>query len=672
MAQRAIIATAWQMRHTHPQPRGQGMPNASADEEVSDGATQPLFFSYARADQARILPIIRALEASGHGVWWDGLIESGARFAQQTEAVLHNAPAVVVAWSATSIASHWVNDEAAAARDRGVLVPVSIDGSVPPMGFRQFQVIDLSGWAGDVAAPEFQRVLRGIEAAGSVPSSGNLVAAIPASSSGISRRALMLGGAGAAGALALGGAWYAGLLGGGAADRSIAVLPFENIGGGEERDYFVDGLAAELRSQLSRNAALRVIAQSSSAAAVEEGGGAAAIARRLGVAFLLEGNVRWDADTARIAVNLIDRATAANRWSKTFDLTVDDIFAVQSEIAAAATAAITSQIVGGQAQSVGGTRNAAAYDQFLRGRDVYTRASSEDMDMAALAHFDAAIAADPNFAAAHAARASSLTLIGSLYGDLAETRANYAAALVSARRAVALAPDHAGSQSTLGYVFSHARLDIRAARAPFERARELGVGDANVLTRYANYAALTGRFDDARAAVDRAITLDPLNPLVLSLKGSVAYWAGNYAEALELSSRALRLLPRQGEINALIGNVFLELNRFSDARIAFRREISPVLRETGLAIAAFKLGQRQSAQASRQRIVTGLGIGQVTHYQQAQIAAQWNEPDVAIAALGEARQSGDSGLVMLKVDPLLEPLRARADFTALLTALHFD
>lgn len=655
------------------------MVTGPADHEHSAPAeptARSLFFSYARVDQARVLPIIHALEASGHIVWWDGLIESGARFAQQTEQALEDAAAVVVAWSVNSTVSHWVTDEATSARHRGALVPVSIDGSAAPIGFRQFQVIDLSRWSGKPGAPEFQRVLRGIETVMATPGTRPQPIARPIALQPrlLSRRNVLIGAGTSAAIVAGAGAWYFDLLGDAAdTDRSIAVLPFANIGGGDARDYFAEGLSAELRAQLSRNAALRVIAQSSSEAAAEQGGGAATIASRLGVAFLLEGNVRWAGEAVRISANLVDRATDSDRWNKTFDLTIDNIFAVQSEIAAAVTAAITSQIVDDRGLAdVGGTANATAYDQFLRGRDLYNRANSEAMDLAALGHFDAAIVADVRFAAAHAARARSLTLIGSLYGDLSETRINYAAALVSARRAVSLAPDHAESQSTLGFVLSQAQLDLRAARAPFDRARILGNGDANVLARFAQFAAQTGRFDDAREAMDRAVTLDPLNPLMLRSAGMIAYWARDYAAALPLMDRALRLSPELGTIHAPMGDILLMLERAQDAQTAYRRETSPLLRETGLAIANFRLGQTQAAQVARQRIVSGLGTGQVTHYQQAQIAAQWTEPDAAMQALSAARVAGDSGLITLKVDPLLDPLRRRSDFAALLDALHFD
>jgi TolB-like protein len=632
-----------------------------------------IFVSYTRDDQKHALPIVEALKAAGFSVWWDGMISGGERFLPATEAALENARAVVVLWSAKSVTSHWVRDEATRGRDRGCIVPLSIDGTEAPLGFRQFQTIGFSQWRGRPDAPECVRLVEAVaRLCAKEPVATDTRPAPPA----ISRRALMMGGATALVAAGGLGAWYAGLIGGGGpTSNSVAVLPFVNLSGGEEQNYIAEGLSAELRAVLARNAALRVSAQASSAAVRELNVDAQQMAARLRVAFLLDGNVRVEGQELRVAAELIDGASGLVTWTKSFAQPMASILDVQSEIAGAVTAALTSVMVGdvgSNAIAVGGTANVAAYDAYLRGRDLYARASTEAMDMAALAQFDAAIAADPRFAAAHAARARSLIQMGSLYGDLSETRAHYAAALVSARRAVALAPGHGESQATLGFVLSQGHLDVRAARAPFERARTLGHGDASVLARFAEYAALTGRRDDARSAIDRAVTLDPLNPLRLKSAGIITYWARAYADAFSLLTRAVQMAPDLGQAQAPLGDVLLMMERLAEARAAYVRETVPLLRETGLAIVDFRLGRRGDAEAARQRIVNGLGSGQVTYYQQAQIAAQWNEPGVAMAALRAARAAGDSGLLALKVDPMLDQLRRRADFVALLGALHFD
>ena len=650
---------------------------------IGGPAHKAVFLSYAREDRKRAVQVIHALEASGYSVWWDGLLESGARFSDLTEQALNNAHAVVVLWSVTSVTSHWVNDEATSGRDSGRLVPISIDGTSAPIGFRQFQVIDLAKWRGNQKAPEFGRVLRGIAALPERSGTGSGLTASPAFvgaaaaiKTGVrpSRRGLLIAGGATAAVAGAAGLWRWGVFGPGApTDRSIAVLPFANISGDPEKDYFAAGLSAELRAQLASNMALRVIAQASSEAFDDGEDSAISKARRLGVAYLLDGNVRWSGDDVRINAELIDGSTGVTRWSKTFERPMGNIFAVQSEIAMAVTAALTAEMAQ-QSDRVqnGGTSNVVAYDQYLRGRDLYNRADSEEMDRAALARFDAAIAADSRFAAAHAARARSLAVIGALYGNLEQTRTNYAAALASAQRAVELAPRHAESQSTLGFVLAEAQLDLRAARAPYYRSRDLGNGDAAVLGRFALYAAQNGRQADALAAIERAVLLDPLSPLIHRALGLVHYAAGEYAAALPPFRRALELNPQLGSAHAQIGDTLLAMGRLELARTEYRLESSALLRETGLAIVDHRLGNDAAAQAARANIVAGLGNQQVTFYQQAQIAAQWQEPGQAMQALAAARTAGDSGLVWARADPLLDPLRQRPDFARLLSGMHFE
>ena len=123
-----------------------------------------MFFSYSREDQARAIPIIGLIQDAGFPTWWDGLLEGGERFSKSTENALDRAKAVVVLWSKTSVQSHWVRDEATRGRDRGILIPLSLDGSEPPLGFGQFQVINLAQSRMDSSDTEILRMLRAIAA----------------------------------------------------------------------------------------------------------------------------------------------------------------------------------------------------------------------------------------------------------------------------------------------------------------------------------------------------------------------------------------------------------------------------------------------------------------------------------------------------------------------------
>jgi len=501
----------------------------SGDADMAGSEQRPtLFLSYAHADQRRAKALAAALGSAGYTVWWDALIEGGAAFARTINVALDKADAVIVLWSATSIDSDWVCDEAASGRDRKRLVPLSLDGTLPPLGFRQYHAIDLSHWKGRAGDPEIAAIERAIAAtcAGEAVRSGGLPG--PVTSSGLSRRSagLLLGSAvvvAGGGAIAWRQGWF------GASElstNSIAVLPLKNLSGNADQSYFSDGLTEELRTALRRIDALQVVAATSSDAVRDTKDDARTIAGRLGVAFLLSGAVQRAADTVRISLELVDASTGFSRWSSQFDRKLTDIFAVQSEIALTVAQALSVQIATAT-PAPGGTQSVEAYEHFLHGRALFHLGKDEATDRAGLAELDLAVAADPQFALAHAARARSITAIASEYAPAVQLKPLYAMAIRAAQRAIDIAPDLPEGQVAMGQALFIGRLDIPAARPFFDKAAQQGHGNAEILTMVALYNARAGRAQEGRAAITRAIALDPLNPRVFRAPLSRGHRAGD-------------------------------------------------------------------------------------------------------------------------------------------------
>jgi TolB-like protein/Flp pilus assembly protein TadD len=463
---------------------------------------------------------------------------------------------------------------------------------------------------------------------------------------------------------------------GAAAANSIAVLPFRNLDGRPDQDYFSDGLSEELRAMLARNPRLQVMAQASSSQFRERQDDAVTIAAKLGVAYLLDGTVRRAGDVVRVTSDLLDGATGFSLWSQPFDRALSDIFAVQREIAGTVVRAIVTKFGPGDgvavdpAPAVGGTDSVEAYDAYLRGRALYELSADEASERAALAQFDAAIAADPGYAAAHAARARSLTAIANQYGHAGELAALYDQAVESAQRAIALGPDLADAHSTLGFTLFQGRLDARAARAPFERSRELGAGEATVLARYALYSARTGRHREASEAMERALTLDRLNPLIHRAAGAIAYAARRWSDSIPPARQALAMNPKVSRAHAAIGDALLMLGRLDEARSEYAAEPATDVRLPGLAIVGRRLGNEAEAEAALSQLVAE--FGESTLYQQAQVLADWGRPVDALARLEGALALGDSGLIYARNDPFLDPLRGDPRFGKLLNRLGFD
>ena len=648
-------------------------------------ATRSVFLSYSRADQARAQQLADALGEVGLTVWWDTLIEGGASFAKSIEAALQASDAVVVLWSGTSVASDWVLDEAAHGRDLHKLVPVSIDGTLPPLGFRQYQAIALptsADRAHPAAVAEVVRAVQAIASGGAAParaSAGTHGATAPDTS----RRRVVVGGVAAAVLMAGGGllGWRRGWFTAPApvSDSSVAVLPFKNISGDAARAYFSDGLSEEVRATLARNLRLQVMAQSSSGQFRASEEGAVSIAEKLGVSYLLDGSVRWAGDTVRVAADLVDGHTGFSRWSQIFERRIDDVFAVQSEIAHAVAVALAAQVGPAGAAPAdpaeeraasGGTTRVEAFDAYLRGQALYDLSADEASELAALAQFDAAIALDPRYAAAHAARARSLISFANVYGKVGETAAMYDKAIASAERAVQLAPEFAVAHSTLAFGLFQGRLDARGARTPFERSNALGAGEATVQARWAQYCARTGRHAEATDAMQRALMRDPLNPLIHRAAGSIQYAARRFAASLAPVRKALAMNPKMSRAHGALGDALVQLGSLESAQAEYEAEPLADFRLTGLAIVAHRRGQSKAANAAMTRLVTELGDRVL--YQQAQVLAQRGEVDPALRALLAARERGDSGLVYSRNDPFLDPLRDDPRMGQLLDGLGFD
>lgn len=622
-----------------------------------------IFLSYSRTDRAIAEKLGSALKNAGFEVWWDALIEGGAVFTKSIETALNASDVVVVLWSLASVQSDWVRDEAGRGRDRKRLVPVSLDGTEPPLGFQQYHAIDLTAWRGHGDEAEFVSLLQ------SIASTSGQVVALPSkirSKLVVARRGVLVAGLGA-GIVAAGGgglwAWQSGLFGPGPGSWSIAVLPFKNLSGDPAQLYFSDGLTEEVRAALMRNSALQVLATTSSETARDHKDDAKTIARKLGVAFLLEGSIRRAGDVVRIAAELTDGKTGFSKWSNTLDRTMADIFSVQSEIARVVAEAL-SVTMATASPAPGGTKNVAAYEAFLKGRAVYFDSTDEAGERAAVALFDQALLADPKFADAHSMRSHLLRSLASQYATGEDLPRLYDASIAAAQTAVSLAPDLADAQMELAEAIWTARMSASAARPYFDKGYALGRGDANIALIYARFCARTGRDNEAREAIARALTLDSLNARVHRVAGIVNYAGRRYAEALPPLRRALALKPTIGNGHYYLGAALYQLGQFAEARTAFIAEPQPLFGQSGLAIVEHRLGNVAAAKSAMARLIKENGDAGL--YQQAEVLAQWGESDAALTTLERALSVRDAGLTYMLTDSMLDPVRKSPRFAALL------
>ena len=645
--------------------------NSSAEPRAS------VFVSYSRDDREAVLPIINALGKRGHSVWWDGLLEGGDRFSEVTEKALETSDVVLVVWTKTSINSHWVRDEATRGRDRGRMLSVSLDGTQPPLGFRQIQYIDLSGSGDPSRRARFAEVTAALDKV--EDKAGTKLnfdpETRPAASGGLSRRnAIILGTGGILAAGAGVALWQSGILGAGGQPGSVAVMTFEDLTGGSGPDYLSAGLSEELRAILSRNRQLAVAAQTSSDKFKGSDETASEIAEALGVQHVLEGSVRSEGDELRVAARLIDGASDLDVWSDVFTGTIDNVLSVQRDIATLVVdsllASFSSGEIGG-VERVGGTDSPEALDHYLRGTGLYLQISSnEETDRAALDALDAAIAIDPEYAAAHAFKARVLTALGNRYASGEELESYYERAMQSARRSIELEPDLAQGYDSLGSILANGKLDLASARQPYQRSVELGYGNADILTGYTFFASYIGDFEGGRSAIARAERLDPLNAGVFRADAILEFAARDYEAAGVAARRALSLNEGISIANRILGDIARFEGRLDDARALYEDEPSTLSRLPSLAILEAQEGNREAAEEAFARMVERFGDNSL--YQQAQVQAQWGQTDEAIATLQRALAAGDAGLVLSRSDQNLDPIRQDEAFVSIQKQLGFE
>lgn len=629
---------------------------------------QPLsvFISYARADRPAVERLAIALEARGIAVWWDKMIEGGAAFAREIEERLESADAVVAVWSKTSVESDWVRDEAGHGRDRKRLVPVSLDGTAPPLGFRQYHAISLKDWRGDGDAPVVAEILRGIAAAAgtSEPSASALIGAT-SRGAGFNRRKAILAGGGAVVVTAASLAWWKGLIGP-EVRNSVAVMPFKNLSGDDGQAYFSDGLSEEIRTTLARNSALQVAAPASVAEVVAKPDDAKTIGSKLGVSYLLEGSVRRAGNVARIAAELIDTSTGFSRWSQSFDRDLGNIFAVQTEIANVVAEALSLRVTKLEPQA-GGTRNVEAYEAYLRGLALFRSDKNEQSDRDALTQLVRALELDPGFTLARAYLARVQIVLAALYVTSAEAGALFDKALADASQAVKEAPGVAHAQMALGLATMYGKRRFAEARPAFEESYRLAGGDANIIIPYALFSSYFGNSEAAIAATAKAMRLDPLNSGAFRYAGLAMFYGRRFDEAVGLFRKAIAIKPDARQCHGLIGLIRILQEDLAEAGREFAQEPNEQLRAVGQSIVAFKQGRKDEAQRVLDAGTAELGDN--ASYDRARVFAQTGRLDEALSALERGYVARDGGIASLKVDPMLDPLRTNPRFSRLLSQL---
>ena len=437
----------------------------------------------------------------------------------------------------------------------------------------------------------------------------------------------------------------------------------------EDNEYFADGLSEELLNLLSRIRGLRVASRTSAFYFKGKNVDIPAVAQKLNVATVLEGSVRKSGKRVRITAQLIDVASDSHLWSQTYDRELEDIFAVQDDIAQAVVTELRSALLGEgpaavspadarvevQAAAAGRAANAEAYPLYLQGRFFAERMTEADLGRS-VDYYRQAIAIDPQFALAWAGL-SGAHIIQAGYG-WAPVMEGFEKAREAAQRALAIAPDLPEARVALGNILQMHDWDWKAAEAQFQRALAVAPGNALVLRAAGGLAGILGREEESLALLRQAAALDPLSAPAQRMLGLRCVIYGRLEEGEAALRRALDLTPNAGLVRCFLSAVYLFGGDPARALETARTEVLPEFRIFGIALAEHALGHAAEADVALAELIDR--HGETMGYQIAEVFAWRGEDDRAFEWLERAFIRRDPGLAHLRCDSLF-PKRMAAD-----------
>jgi len=456
--------------------------------------------------------------------------------------------------------------------------------------------------------------------------------------------------------------------------RSLAVLPLENLSRDPEQDYFADGLTEALITSLAKIAALRVVSRTTvmkykgvRSKSVPE------IAQELGVDRIVEGTVLRSGDRVRISVQLIDASTDTHLWAETYERALQDVLTLQAEVARAIAEEIRVKLTPEEQAHLRRARrvNAEAYELYLRGRYHWNKRNLPGLTKGT-EYFQQAIDRDPTYAAAYAGLADTASRLG-FWTDAPPEEA-CARGKAAALRAIEIDNTLSEAYAALAYTSLHYDFDIRTAREAAERAIELDPNNPLALQGRGLCLAVRGQAEDAVAELDRALQLEPLNVHLFWNKAAFHYFARQYDEAMELSTKGLELDPKSAALHWILGLTLVQKQMYGKAV----EEGEEAVQISGRA--PFFLGGLGHTYAAAGReedalqVICELGRlskqRHVSPFWTAAIFAALPRKDEAFLWLERAREEHAPWMVYVKALPWFDNLRADPRFYRLLQCMN--
>jgi TolB-like protein/tetratricopeptide (TPR) repeat protein len=450
---------------------------------------------------------------------------------------------------------------------------------------------------------------------------------------------------------------------------SVAVLPFVNMSDDAQNEYFSDGISEELLNVLVGIDSLRVPSRTSSFSFKGSDQKLAEIGQQLGVDHILEGSVRKDGDRIRVTAQLIDVRTDTHLWSETYTRQLDDIFAVQDEIARAIVAALELTLSGGDEEKLGlhSTSNVAAYNKYLQGRHLWNQRSPREL-LAAIEPLREAVELDPGFSQAWAALADTYVLFPE-YGVGSVTE-SIPLAREATQRALAINPDSARALTTSGYYKASFDYDWDGANRDFAKAIALEPGYATAHHWFGEVLVAEGRLEEALERLHAAAEADPLSAVIRHVPGYFLLYSNRLDEAEAQYLSALELDPNFMWTFQNLDILYTLRGDYAKARKMAQRHAELKGIDPGADLARIdaienpELKPRALALLEqRQDILEGV-FGRAMQF------AMLGEYDLALDSLERAFEAGDPWAIHMNWVFIYEPLHSNPRFQAMLRKMH--
>jgi adenylate cyclase len=578
-----------------------------------------VFVSYARSDKARVAPLVAAIEGMGWTVWWDPEMCPGQEFDRQIASELKAATAVVVVWTRHSVESRWVRGEAREGAERGILVPIRFERADLPIDVRTLHTTDFDGWQEDPRSPQAQEVIRALGTM--ITRQRGLQSAVTISDPGPAPTVR------------------------GNARLAICVLPFANMSGDPEQEYFSDGITEDIITDLSKVSALAVTSRNSAFVFKGKHVDIPRVARELKVDHVLEGSVRKAGGRVRITAQLVNGSSNDHIWAERYDRELSDIFALQDEISEAIVKALKLKLLPEERQAIEqrGTSDVEAYNLYLMGRQLYVSGPEGNARRAAAIVRLCARATeiDSGYASAWALMAHAQMILHQSLGNKGDI------GLVAAERALALEPN--------------------LPEAHAVKARIL---------------ADSGRHDEAAAEIDLALAQDAESYEVVRSAAYLSYRRQRLEDAIRYWEKATHLMNTDINSPAMLMSCYVAVGDSEGARRSAQISLSRAEKAGAqdpsngaiMAYSAYALATLGEAERAKDRMNRALLIDPDDWNMRYNFACvlliHLNEPDAALDVLGPVLENVAAKYYLshVKVDPDFNRLRDNPRFTAMIAA----